>query len=136
MQALVKLSFPVNRLSEAIIAIITTENPSTTQKVVGDHINLSGSGFRIKITEIAKALNLKGKPVVVCEAMFALFQIHSRTVIHMNDTHITITPATVPEQVRLRPNTAVILADICKITGSKKVDVLHQAIRDYRLRIS
>lgn len=135
MQALVRLSFPINTVSEMIIAIIIAENPSTVTAVAGDRINLSGTSFSIKVAEITKALNLKHKSTEMTHEVIApLFEIHSRVITHVDDTHITIVPATVPEQVRLRADTAMILADICKTTGLKKVDVLHQSIRDFHLR--
>ncbi len=135
MQTLVKLSFPINTVSETIIAIIIAENPSTITTVTDDRINLSGTSFSIKVTEITKALNLKYESAKTAhEVIVPLFEIHSRAVTHVDDTHVTIMPATIPEQVRLRADTAMILADICKITGLKKVDVLHQSIRDFHLR--
>jgi hypothetical protein len=130
----VKLSTP----SQAIANLLAQENPDATITQSGNRINLSSNNFSIKTTEIIKTLGLD--TIQSTEEIWAIIspqlEAHSRVVVSTDNTHITIAPAKTPTQVRLRTDTSAILTDICKVSGLKKVDVLHQAIRDFHLRLN
>jgi len=124
--------------SQAVATLFMQENPDTTELCLNGRINLSNTSFNIRLVEAAKTLGLD--VTLSAEEIWLivepLFEVHSRVVVHADETHITITPAKNPTQVRLRPDTSAILVEACRTSGLKKVDVLHQAIRDFHLRLN
>jgi len=128
-----KLSTP----SQAIADLFVRENPGTIEVYSNGRTNLSNTSFSVKVVDIANVLGLETHSAEdIWDALAPLVEVHSRVMLHVDDALIAIMPAKIPVQVRLRPDTATILIDICRTSGLKKVDVLHQAIRDFHLRLN
>jgi len=123
--------------SRIIADLFIQENPDTTEVCTGTHINLINSGFSINLIETARILKIDETQSAedIWSIIVPLFEVHSRVTTRIDNMQITILPTKVPTQVRLRPDTSAILNDACLISGLKKVDVLHQAIRDFHLRL-